>query len=110
MGAPPLEWDEAVAKVSGEWAAGLEGEECVVAEPTAEWTAEKYAEAGGVLEPLGVNLAFACCDQPAPQVPAPSTSRPPPLQERRRRREAVLGCARWAPRLARMRCRGWGWG
>ena len=62
VGAPPLKWDAQIAEVSQQWADTLKAEKgCDMEHSTAEWQAKHFGE------PLGENVAWACCDDPPRQ-------------------------------------------
>ena len=67
VGAPPLEWDETIAKVSQAWADHLESQGCDMVHSSSEWQKEAYKQAGGPEEALGENIAWACCADPPTQ-------------------------------------------
>jgi len=67
VGAPALEWDETIAKVSQAWADHLESQGCDMVHSTGEWQKNAYKEAGGPEEALGENIAWACCSDPPTQ-------------------------------------------
>jgi pathogenesis-related protein 1 len=67
VGAPPLAWDDTIAKVAQSWADNLERQGCDMVHSTSEWQKAAYKAAGGPEESLGENIAWACCDDPPKQ-------------------------------------------
>ena len=67
VGAPPLVWDETIARVAQTWADHLENEGCDMVHSTSEWSKAAYKAAGGPEEALGENIAWACCADPPTQ-------------------------------------------
>lgn len=67
VGAPPLVWDETIAKVSQSWAEHLKSDGCDMVHSSSAWQKEAYKAAGGPEEFLGENIAWACCSDPPKQ-------------------------------------------
>jgi pathogenesis-related protein 1 len=67
VGSPPLTWDDKLANTAQKWATVLQMDGCHMQHSTHAWTIKEYMKQGGVAEPLGESLAFACCEDPPKQ-------------------------------------------